>query len=92
MGNYKWQGYIGWAEADSEYLDMAFSKNTVLVKERLTKHHSDFKDVINELQEIRNDNVVMDFQILTLKIWRIPKDVGQLRVRNLKGRKGKRRL
>jgi hypothetical protein len=83
----KWQGYIGWAESDSEHLTVAYElgmKDAVLVKERLTKHYKDFKDVITEIQEIRNENVVQDFQILAMKIWRLPKHTGQVRVRSLK--------
>jgi hypothetical protein len=83
----KWQGYIGWMEPDSEHLDFAYQmgmKNAVLVKERLTKHHKDFKSAMNELQCIRTENVVQDFQILNFKIWRLPKNITQLRVRDLR--------
>ena len=59
---------------DSKHLIVTLEfkqKNAVVLKRKTTGRYNSMKEVMEAIQQIRNDQVSLDHQIWTLKIWRV---------------------
>lgn len=86
----KWQGHIQWIDptisSSMDEIAYELAPNFVYISSKLTKRLDSPTEALKAIEEIRNTHAILDHQIVSMKIWRIPKRFPKARLRLRKKR------